>query len=166
MFTKVPDLSYEIEGDCINIEQDAGCGEVDRISLHPIHLRLLASEAGLLEGDAYAWKRVETLERRIRALCIRIASLDEQLWAVPVFPPGSSRADPINLYSEATRELAEEWAEDLGLTLAEELQATQEPRHAKSRQETPRNAKPSPGQPVTGDAVSQPGLPGVEVSHA
>lgn len=166
MFTRIWDMSYEVEDDCINIEQDAGCGEVHRVSLHPIHLRLLASEAGLLEGDADAWKRVETLERRMRSLCIRIASLDEQLWAVPVFPPGSDRADPINLYSEATRELAEEWAEDLGLTVADELEATQEPRNAAERQGTQPNAKPNQCQPVTGDGVSQPGLPGLEVSHA
>jgi len=47
---QIPDLSYYIhpDGPWIDLEQNAGCGEVDRITLHRIHLRLLLEEVGHL----------------------------------------------------------------------------------------------------------------------
>ncbi len=89
MMEKIPDLSFEIEGDVINLEQDAGCGDVDRISLHLIHLRHLAEQVGLLDpktvdrliaGQLMA--REETigkLVRRLHVLRRRIEHLDEFL---------------------------------------------------------------------------------------
>lgn len=45
---KIYDLAFEIEGENIRLEQDAGIGEIHVIDLHMIHLRLLAERAGLL----------------------------------------------------------------------------------------------------------------------
>lgn len=38
--TKIPDIAFEINGDLINIEQDAGCGETHLVQLHKLHLEL------------------------------------------------------------------------------------------------------------------------------
>lgn len=48
MMEKIFDIAFEFNGDYIELEQDAGCGEVNNISLHITHLRLLAERAGLL----------------------------------------------------------------------------------------------------------------------
>jgi hypothetical protein len=112
-FTKLFDLSLEVDGERVNLEQDAGCGEVHRMELHVMHVRLLASEMGLMQGDANAWRRVATLERRMRVLCDRICALDDRLWAVPVYPPGGNSEDANNIYSDATRDLAIEFCADL-----------------------------------------------------
>jgi hypothetical protein len=44
----IPDLAFEIDGDQINLEQGAGLGEVDRVTLHRIHLLHLAQRFGLI----------------------------------------------------------------------------------------------------------------------
>lgn len=44
----IPDLAFEIDGDQINLEQDAGLGDVDRVTLHRIHLLHLAKRVGLV----------------------------------------------------------------------------------------------------------------------
>lgn len=46
---KIPDLAFEIDGDSINLEQDAGCGDVDRVTLHRIQLLHLAQRMGLVQ---------------------------------------------------------------------------------------------------------------------
>lgn len=47
MMTQIYDLAYEVDEDgSVNVEQDAGCGEVSRITLHPIHVRLIAEQVG------------------------------------------------------------------------------------------------------------------------
>lgn len=46
--TNIPDLAFEIDGDLIRLRQDAGCGEEHIVDLHPLHLRHLAEQAGLL----------------------------------------------------------------------------------------------------------------------
>lgn len=110
---KIPDLAWAIDGTVVRLEQDAGMGDVVVIDLHPMHVRLLASELGLLKGDPDAWRRVEILERRLRLLAERIAELDDRLWAVPVCPPGSRNDDPDLYFSDATRVLAAEFVADL-----------------------------------------------------
>lgn len=111
---KMYDLAYGIdtEGD-VHIEQDAGAGEVDRVLLHPMHVRLIASELGLLKGEEGAWRRVETLERRLTVLRDRIETLNGALFAEPIYPAGDPRRDPNVIYSEATLEIAEEFCADL-----------------------------------------------------
>lgn len=110
MYTKIPDLAYEIHEDCINLEQDGGCGEVDRVTLHSIHVRLLASSMGLLQGDADAWRRVETLERRMLVLLDRIDRLDDMVSAA--WAKGHEDLEVESTFSYATWELASEFCAD------------------------------------------------------
>lgn len=42
----IPDLSFKIDGDLINLEQNDGSGNVDTIALHRLHLRHLAELLG------------------------------------------------------------------------------------------------------------------------
>lgn len=46
MMTTIPDLSFKIDGDLINLEQNDGSGNVDTIALHRLHLRHLAELLG------------------------------------------------------------------------------------------------------------------------
>lgn len=131
--TRIWDLSYElVDAETIRVEQSAGAGEAYAVDLHSVHVRLLASELGLMQGDPDAWRRVATLERRLRVLRDRIETLDGRLWAVPVYPPGSDNSDPDLIYSDCTLDLANEFCADLP-NGADEQEATE-------RQATPRNA--------------------------
>ena len=70
--TRIPDIAFEIDGDLINLEQDLGCGEVDRIQLHRIHLQLIAGQLGLPVLDACA----ATIKRRFQAVARKLEELD------------------------------------------------------------------------------------------
>lgn len=72
--TKIYDLAFEIDGDQINLEQDAGCGEVYRITLHRMHLHHLVAQLMPLPEP-----RAATLERRIRWLRDRFFETDSAL---------------------------------------------------------------------------------------
>ena len=111
--TSVPDVAYCVEGDLVRIEQQDGMTEPVFVDLHAIHIRLFASEMGLMSGDVDAWTRVATLERRLRVLCERVKELDRRLWSVPVYPPGSANDDPDLWFSDGTALLAEEYMADL-----------------------------------------------------
>jgi hypothetical protein len=119
MMTKLYDLAFEINGDTINLEQDMGCGEVSRIDLHPMHLRLLCAEAGLFKGDADAWREVEKLSRRIRLLTDRINHLGEYL----CLHSDSEHADLTyeQTYATATADLADEFVMDLPKSVRTEI---------------------------------------------
>lgn len=147
MMTKIYDLAYEINGDTINLEQDMGCGEISRIDLHPMHLRVLCTEAGLFRGDADAWREVEKLARRIRVLADRIEHLGEYLSLYS----DSDHADLSyeQTYANATLDIAEEFVADLPeCTLPDSGPAGGNagvtrgplPSNATTRQGTPRNA--------------------------
>ena len=43
--TQIPNLDYEVDGDLIHLEQNDGSGNIDRITLHRLHLRHLAGNA-------------------------------------------------------------------------------------------------------------------------
>ena len=54
---KMYDLGIELLDDGnINLEQDAGYGEMSRITLHPSQLRLIAERTGLLDFATQAGK--------------------------------------------------------------------------------------------------------------
>lgn len=150
MMTKIYDLAYEINGDTINLEQDLGCGEVSRVDLHPMHLRLLCAEAGLFRGDADAWREVEKLSRRVRLLAHRIEHLGEYLNLYS----DSAHADLSyeQTYATATADLAAEFVADLPKCAHTEIGRDADagnadvthdalPSNAKQRQATPENAK-------------------------
>lgn len=71
MKEKMFDLSWEITGDHIRLEQDSGIGEVHVIGLHKVQLKLLAEQAGLLNPVTDAQTTCSacvTLERRLRTV--------------------------------------------------------------------------------------------------
>ena len=106
MMAKIFDLSYEIDGDAIELEQDAGCGEINRICLHPIHLRMLAEQTGLvapssnIDGD----RAIARLCRQMRILFDRIDRLDDMVRAAA--ERGHEDLDIETTFSFATWELA------------------------------------------------------------
>lgn len=73
----IPELRIERIDDgkgaaLILLEQDSG-GNLDRIALHPIHLRYLAEKTGLLElADQQSQKTIVALKRRLETLFDRV----------------------------------------------------------------------------------------------
>lgn len=112
----IPSLKIEpCEDGTVMLEQD-WCGNVDRVSIHPIHLRFMAEKLGMVPAvtaqEMEQAHRASTWERRLRVLCSRIERLDEMLQAVPVYPEGKDD-DPATVFSAATRELAQEFCAEL-----------------------------------------------------
>lgn len=113
MTTKLYDLTFEIDGDNIELEQDMGCGDVARITLHRIHLRHLAEQADLIPATAHVNPDavIARLGRQIRTLADRINHLDDCIWEVA--RAGREDLDHECTYSLATWELATEFVADL-----------------------------------------------------
>ena len=83
MNDSIPELKIEAmddsHGSLILLEQDSG-GNIDRVAIHPIHLRYMAEKWGLVESsDPQAQKTIATLERRLRLLSERINHLASYL---------------------------------------------------------------------------------------
>lgn len=84
MNDSIPDLKIEMmddgQGDgLILLEQDSG-GNIDRVAIHPIHLRYMPEKMGLLESsDPTAQKTIATLQRRMLVLYERIEHLSDWL---------------------------------------------------------------------------------------
>jgi len=112
MMTKIYDLAFEIEGDEINLEQDVGCGEVHQVTLHRIHLRLLAEKSGLCpSADIEANRMIARLCRQVRLLAERIDRLDTMF--LRVGEKGHEDVSEECAYSGASVELANEFCHDL-----------------------------------------------------
>lgn len=80
---RIPELNIEYmtdeNGSLILLEQDSG-GQIDRLAIHPIHLRFMAEKCGLVEtSDAQALKTIAMLKRRMRILRDRICTLSEYM---------------------------------------------------------------------------------------
>lgn len=89
---KMYDLGIEFLDDGqINLEQDAGCGEVHRVTLHQVQLRLLAERAGLLEPATLP----RGFQRRIERLRDQMHDLWQLLDSVPCMPPDSGPTDDV-----------------------------------------------------------------------
>jgi hypothetical protein len=113
MLTKLWDLAYEIDGDNIDLEQDMGCGEVARVTLHRMHLRHLAEQAGLIPASAHENpdQVIARLGRQLRALFDRINTLDE--WLRQAASRGHEDLSDECTYSFCTWEMAMEFVTDL-----------------------------------------------------
>lgn len=80
----IPELKIEFMADgqgdgLILLEQDS-CGNVDRVAIHPLHLRYMAEKMGLVEtSDLQAQKTIAMLTRRLQLLNSRIQHLDNWL---------------------------------------------------------------------------------------
>jgi len=77
--TKIFDLNFEIDGDNIRLEQDAGIGEVHTVDLHLCQLRLLAERTGLLSpAPAVEWPR--GFKQRLMRLQASVDYLADDCW--------------------------------------------------------------------------------------
>jgi hypothetical protein len=135
MMTKIYDIAYEIDGDNIDLEQDVGCGEVHRITLHRIHLRLLAEQSGLCpSSDVEANRMIARLSRQVRLLAERIDRLDTML--LRIGEKGHEDVSEECAYSGASAELANEFCSDLpeiAALAAESHQCQSDTRDTESR---------------------------------
>lgn len=76
----VPELRIESCGDgTLMLEQDTG-GNVDRVQVHPLHIRLIAERFGLAPtGDPTAAREIARLRRRLLLVREELALLDSWL---------------------------------------------------------------------------------------
>ena len=115
MNDSIPDLKIEHmddgQGDgLIVLEQDSG-GNIDRVAIHPIHLRYMAEKMGLVEtSDPQAAKTIATLQRRMMALRDRIASLAD--WMAQYSDHRHADLSHETTQLNATADLAREWCHD------------------------------------------------------
>lgn len=75
----IPELNIELmedkQGSLILLEQDSG-GNLDRVAIHPIHLRYMAEKFGLIAtSDPTAHQTIATLTRRLNVLRDRVEHL-------------------------------------------------------------------------------------------
>lgn len=119
------------------------CSDFDgrhTVTLHPIHLRLIAEKLGLVRGmsasEADALRTVDKLTRRLNLLHERIAKMDSWLWEHRDFDEADINVEV--WFSRATLDLSTEFQ-------AEISEASQHvtPRHARSR--LPSNAPENGG---------------------
>ena len=81
---QIPDLNIEriVDGTgegLILLEQES-TGNIDRVAIHPIHLRYMAEKFGLAaSSDLQAQKTIATLQRRLLMLNERVAHLADYL---------------------------------------------------------------------------------------
>ena len=71
MITHIPDIAYEINGEVIQLQQDAGSEGMCNISLHRIHFDHIASKFGIPSLRITAERvrrRLEIIEARINSL--------------------------------------------------------------------------------------------------
>jgi hypothetical protein len=84
MNDNIPELKIEQINDGIGdglilLEQDSG-GNIDRVAVHPIHLRYMAEKIGLIKTtDPQAVQIIAKLERRLRLLRDRIEHMGNYL---------------------------------------------------------------------------------------
>src|ERR1035437_5352626 len=111
----IPELNIEMmddsAGSLIILEQDSG-GNLDRVAIHPIHLRYMAEKFGLIEtSDPLAQKTIATLTRRLHLLRDRVDFLADYL-------ANNSDSDHADLsyaqtYVRATADIADEYCAEL-----------------------------------------------------
>lgn len=76
---KIERIADDIGDGLILLEQD-NCGNIDRVAIHPIHLRYMAEKFGLIEtSDPKAAETIAKLERRLRMLRDRINHMGNYL---------------------------------------------------------------------------------------
>lgn len=94
--------------------QDSG-GNVDRVAIHPIHLRYMCEKMGLVRevsaSETDALRRVGMLERRLKVLHERIDRLDDHL-----LQHSDHRHSNLSLeveFSRATCDIADEFLREI-----------------------------------------------------
>lgn len=110
---RIPELNIERDerSGLIMLEQDSG-GNIDRLALHPIHVRFLAEQMGLVAtSDPEGAKKIAALERRLRILQGWISNLADSLLGHQ-----NPRAADITgdlAFAVATADLADEFVAEL-----------------------------------------------------
>jgi hypothetical protein len=93
MLTKIDDLAFEVNGDLITLEQDAGCGEVHTVTLHAIHIRHLAEAMGMVKVvTGSSAELLRDLSRYKRAL-LMLRDQSEHLYSMMVDYAAASHDD-------------------------------------------------------------------------
>ena len=116
MDDSIPDLKIERMDDGIGdglilLTQDDG-GTIDRVAIHPLHLRYMAEKFGLVaSSDPQALKTAATLTRRLHLLSARLDHLAQSL-------AKHSDSKPLSIayeltYAKASADLAAEFCADL-----------------------------------------------------
>lgn len=114
MSENIPDLTIDAldeESGLLLLQQDSG-GNLDRIAIHPVHVRHIAERFGLVPaGNAAAHRAIRTLARRLRVLRDRINYLGEYL----ALHSDHQHADLSyeQAYAMATADIADEFCEGL-----------------------------------------------------
>ena len=111
-----PDLKIEVMTDAENdglilLEQSDG-GNIDRVAIHPIHVRYLAEKMGLIEtSDPTARKTIAALTRRLLALEGRIVHM--AYWLTNHSDSKHADLSYEQEYALATSDIAAEFCADL-----------------------------------------------------
>jgi hypothetical protein len=114
----IPELTIEFDDagsgqQFILLEQDS-CGTKNSVAIHPIHLRYMAEQFGLIgEGDQQSQKTIAMLTRRLFYLRDRVEHLADRL----VTHSGIENSGMLyeQTYARATADLALEFCADLDL---------------------------------------------------
>ncbi|MDO9333212.1 MAG: hypothetical protein Q7T57_01650 [Dehalococcoidales bacterium] len=114
----IPELKIEFIDDgigqgLISLEQD-GCGNQDCVAIHPIHLRYMAEQFGLIEAcDQQSQKTIAMLTRRLLCLRDRVDHLANRLMT----HSGIENSDMFynQTYARATADVALEFCVDLDI---------------------------------------------------
>jgi hypothetical protein len=108
---KIEQMTDGIGDGLILLEQD-NSGNIDRVAIHPVHLRYMAEKFGLIKtSDPQAARTIATLERRLRLLRDRIDHLGD--WLTNHTDRQHVDLDYEITYIEATADLAEEFCADM-----------------------------------------------------
>jgi len=113
----IPDLKIErvedgIGGGLIVLTQDQ-CGSIESVAIHPLHLRFMAEQMGLVAtSDPAALKTIETLTRRLHRLRERAEHM-AQWMAEHATTDGMAYGQ---VYAQATAEIAAEYCDGLPAT--------------------------------------------------
>jgi len=115
MNANIPELKIERmdddHGTLILLEQDSG-GQIDRVAVHPLHLRYMAEQIGLIEtSDPQAARTIARLERRLRVLRDRIDHLNN--WMANYSDHKHADLSYEVTYITATMDIADEFCADL-----------------------------------------------------
>ena len=111
----IPELNIELmddkQGSLILLEQDSG-GNLDRVAIHPIHLRYMAEKFGLIEtSDPLAQKTIAMLTRRLHLLRNRIDFLAD--WLANNSDSKHADLSYEQTYARATADIAGEFCAEL-----------------------------------------------------
>lgn len=116
MKDSLPDLKFELIADGIGqglilLEQN-DCGEAHSVAIHPLHLRYLAEQFGLLPAsDPPPQKTIAMLTRRLLVLHERINHLADWLVTYSDFKHADLSYE--QTYARATADIADEFCAEL-----------------------------------------------------